>query len=87
MAELEQEVEQLKRGIGSHEVSSFTSVEGHFIKPFCLQTLMSMEKPLDKDVSLSPDDQKLCHKILYQFFHGKIDNPVHAGKQKCPTEA
>ena len=36
--------------------------------------------PLDMmEPSLSEDDQLLCHKILHQFFHGKIDNPVLAG--------
>lgn len=29
--------------------------------------------------SLSSQDQKLCHQILNDFFHGKIENPVHAG--------
>ena len=41
---------------------------------------MSIRKSLNVHISLSPEDQKLCHKILYQFFHGQIDNPVQAGK-------
>ena len=24
-------------------------------------------------------DRKLCHRILYEFFHGRIENPVEAG--------
>lgn len=37
--------------------------------------------PIDMaDHSLSPSDQRLCHKVLYEFFHDKIDNPVLAGK-------
>lgn len=34
---------------------------------------------ISMDYSLSPSDQKLCHKILHQFFHGKVENPVLTG--------
>ncbi len=31
--------------------------------------------------SLTDSEKQLCHRVLYGFFHGKIDNPVAAGKQ------
>ena len=30
-------------------------------------------------IALTDSDRQVCHKILYDFFHGKIENPVVAG--------
>ena len=35
---------------------------------------------------LTDTDRQRCHQILYGFFHGKIDNPVSAGKCDYHTE-
>ena len=35
--------------------------------------------PAVSHLSLSSADQKVCHQILNDFFHGKLDNPVRAG--------
>ena len=36
--------------------------------------------------SLTDQDKILCHQILHGFFHGKIDNPVTAGKIPLTTQ-
>ena len=34
---------------------------------------------------LSEAERKLCHRVLYDFFHGKIENPVEAGMSTWPA--
>ena len=34
---------------------------------------------------MSEAERKLCHRVLYDFFHGKIENPVEAGMSTWPA--
>ena len=43
---------------------------------------MAGTDPVDEDaLAVSETERGLCHRVLYDFFHGRIQNPVEAGKE------
>lgn len=43
---------------------------------------MSLVSDSGDSGEMSEGQRQLCHNVLYDFFHGRITNPVEAGKTK-----